>query len=236
MFKKVLVATDILENHDPVVLNALEFAKKNEASLYILHVLESFYSGHHREFVIDFRNGKEVVATAEYREAIKEILDKAYSDFLKPYGSYEIKVTAGYPYMEILKWAREKDIDLIITGPHSRRAEERGVARTTDRMGSTVQAVVMRARCPVMIINKFVPKEKFDFKKVIVCQDFSESCRYACEFALKLAQKYNTKLYFFPYDTSTFRSLFPNWVRRKNKSGWGKYEVILSKSSSRNRS
>ena len=64
-------------------------------------------------------------------------------------------------------------------------------------LGSTAEGVVMHARCPVMIVNRLIPKERLSFKKIIVCIDFSKSCKYAFQFAVKLAQKYNGKLFIF---------------------------------------
>ncbi|NWF52968.1 MAG: universal stress protein [Nitrospirae bacterium] len=55
----------------------------------------------------------------------------------------------------------------------------------------------MHSTSPVMIVNRFIPKEKLNFKKIMVGVDFSKSCKYACEFAAKLALKYNSKLSFF---------------------------------------
>ena len=197
MFSKVLTATDLLEACDAVVLIALEIAKQNEAQLFIIHVLESKYSGHHREFVVDFETGEETVATAEYIQKVKEELDKKCGGALKPYGKYEIRVRAGFPWMEILRWARKKNVDLIVMGPHAGRAEEKGVARTINRIGSTLEAVIMRARCPVMVVNQFIPKERLNFKKVMVCMAFSKTCEYAFNFAIKLAQKYQSELHVF---------------------------------------
>ncbi len=197
MFSKVLTATDLLEACDAVVLTALEIAKQNEAQLFIIHVLESKYSGRHRQFVVDFETGEETVATTEYIQKVKDTLDKKCGGALKPYGKYEIRVRAGFPWMEILRWARQKNVDLIVMGPHAGKAEEKGVARTTNKIGSTLEAVIMRAHCPVMVVNQFIPKERLNFKKVMVCMDFSKTCEHAFKFGVKLAQKYQSELHVF---------------------------------------
>lgn len=53
MFKKVLVATDMLEACDAAVLTALEIVKQNNWNLQVLHVLES-NSTIYRNFVKHF--------------------------------------------------------------------------------------------------------------------------------------------------------------------------------------
>jgi len=71
MFKKLLVATDMLEACDAAVITALEIAKQNNGKLQILHVLESS-STIYRNFVKHFRTGEEIVSTDEYEESVKK--------------------------------------------------------------------------------------------------------------------------------------------------------------------
>ena len=197
MFKKVLTATDLLEACDAPVITALEIAKQSNAKLLILHVLESPDPGQYRLFVKDFKTGEEIVASTEYKETVREQIDNQCAGALKPYGNYEIKTTIGLPWEEILRWARKEKVDLIVLGPHAGRAKEKGVVRLSGMLGSTAEGVIMHARCPVMIVNRLIPKERLSFKKIIVCVDFSKSCKYAFQFAVKLAQKYNGKLFIF---------------------------------------
>ena len=189
MFKKLLVATDMLEACDAAVLTALEITKQNNGKLQILHVLESS-STIYRNFVKHFRTGEEIVSTDEYEESVKKEIEKKCACALGPNGKYEIMVTDGFPWEVILKSAREKRAELIVLGPHSGKAEEKGVARTSGAIGSTLEGVIMRERCPVMIVNRVMSKERLKFQKVMVSTDFSKSCAYALRFAQKFAQKH----------------------------------------------
>ncbi|NVM20415.1 MAG: universal stress protein [Desulfobacterales bacterium] len=197
MFNKVLAATDLLEACDAAVLTALDIAKQNNAKLYILHVLESAYSGKYRHFVKHFKTGDEIVSNEEYEATVKEQIDKQCAGALKPYGNYEIAARAGFPYGEILRLARAERVDLIVLGPHAGRAEEKGVVRVSGTIGSTVEGVIMHERCPVMVVNRIVQKERLNFKKALVSIDFSKSCEYALQFAIKLAQRYGSKIFIF---------------------------------------
>jgi nucleotide-binding universal stress UspA family protein len=197
MFKNVLAATDLLEIYDTAVLAASEIAQQNDAKLNILHVLESAYSGKYRHFVKHFETGEEIVSGAEYEAAVKERLDKTCSEALKPFNNYQIKVTAGFPWEQTLKWARKIGADLIVLGPHSKRAEAKGVVRTSGTIGSTVEGVIMHERCPVMIVNRPILKDPIAFDNIMVCIDFSASCKYALQFAVKVAQKHASKLLVF---------------------------------------
>jgi nucleotide-binding universal stress UspA family protein len=196
MFNKVLVATDLLEACDAAVLTTLEIAQQNNGEFYILHVLESD-STIYRQFVKHFKTGEEIVSDEAYEEMVRKEIEKKCAVALKAYGKYEIKVTAGFPWEEILKWARRKRADLIVLGPHSKRAEEKGVKRTSGTIGSTIEGVVMRERCPVMIVNRVVSKDRLNFKRLMVSTDFSKSCAHALRFASKFAQKHGSKLFIF---------------------------------------
>lgn len=194
MFKKILAATDLLTVCDAPVLTAAQIAKQNSAKLHILHVLESA-SAEDRHLIKNFITGKNIVTSADYERTVKEEIDKIYIDVLKPSVNYEIRVTPGFPWEEILRWAREAGTDLIILGPHSTRAEEKGVVRVVGKIGSTVEGVIMHENCPVIIVNPSIQKKRLKFKRILVSIDFSRSCECALYFAVKLAQKYGSKLF-----------------------------------------
>ncbi len=197
MFNKILVASDLLSACDAPVLTAIDLAKQNNARLYILHLLESAYSDKYRNFVQHFKTGEEIVSNAEYEGAVKKTLKSMCSGALNAIDNYEIMVTPGLPWEQIIKLARKERVDLIVLGPHVRRAEEKGVARVSGTIGSTVEGVIMRERCPVMIVNQPIPPDRFKFKRIMVCIDFSRSCEYALRFAVKVAQEQDAKLFLF---------------------------------------
>lgn len=198
MFEKVLTATGMLDACDPALISALEMAKKNHGKLFVLHVLEPTYIHEcgPEESVTDFRTGEGVAPSHEYRESVKEELDKKCAGALKPYGNYEIKIADGRPGVEIRRWASKMGANLIVLGPHVERPEEEKQLTGAPR-GNPVEDVITHVTAPVMIVNSFVKKETLDFKKILVCIDFSKSCDYACRFAMKLAQRYGSKVFLF---------------------------------------
>jgi len=197
MFERVLTATDMLNACDAAVVTALEIAKQNQGRLFVLHVLEPTYFNEcgPLESVKDFKTGKEIGASHEYFEAVKQELDKKCAGALKPYGNYQIDIAYGKPSIEIRRWARKIEADLIVLGPHAGKEEEKELIGLP--IGNTVEDVIMHVTSPVMIVNRLIPKEKLNFKKIMVCIDFSKSCKYACEFAIKLAKGLGSKLYLF---------------------------------------
>lgn len=196
MFKRLLVATERVDFCDAPVLTALKIAEQNDAQLSILHVLES-ETTKDRRFVKHFRTGEEIVASSEYEETVKKEIHKSCAGVLGSGVPYKIKVTPGFPWKEILRQARKDKTDLIVLGPHTERAKEMGVVRVKGKVGSTVQGVIMHERCPVMIANRSISAEKLKFKKIVVGTDFSESCKSALFFAIKLAQEYDSIIFIF---------------------------------------
>jgi nucleotide-binding universal stress UspA family protein len=186
----------MLEACDAAVFTALEIAKQNQGELYILHVLESG-AIIYRQFAKDFNTGEKTVSNEAYEKSVKKEIKKKCAGALIPYGRFEIKVTTGFAWEKILKWARAKRADLIVLGPHYKKAADYGVARTGGTIGSTIEGVIMRERCPVMIVSRAMSKERLKFKKVMVSTDFSKSCTLAFRFPIKFAQNHGSKLFIF---------------------------------------
>ncbi len=197
VFKKIVTATDFFEGSEAALTIAREIGRQNEAKLLVVHVLESSYSGIFRHFVKDFETGEEIVVSKEYEERARKELTEKWDASLRPYKNYDIEITVGVPWIEILKAARKGRADLVVLGSHAGKTEEKGVARLTGTVGSTVEGVVRGANCPVMIVNRMAPEKKLEFRRIMVCVDFSRSCEYGIEFANKMALAYGSELFMF---------------------------------------
>ena len=80
-------------------------------------------------------------------------------------------------------------------GPHSGRAAEKGVIRVAGKIGSTVEGVIMRENCPVMIINSAIDMPIPEFKRIVVGIDFSLSCECALALAARLAGQFGGRIF-----------------------------------------
>lgn len=193
MFNQILAATDMVTIADASVISAARIARQQDARLYLLHVMESA-STENRRLIRHFESGKQMIADADYEDSIRQALEETYKDELSGI-SHAWRVTAGFPWEEILRWAKEIDTDLIVLGPHSMRAEEKGVVRIAGRVGSTVENVITRESCPVMVVNRPAKKNQLLFQRVLVAMDFSRSCDCVASFAVKLATHYRSRLF-----------------------------------------
>jgi nucleotide-binding universal stress UspA family protein len=57
------------------------------------------------------------------------------------------EVQMGRPFMEIIRYARDKEIDLIVLGTHGRSGLKHAL------LGSVAERVVRKAPCPVLTIR-----------------------------------------------------------------------------------
>lgn len=193
MFRKVLVATDLVTMCDAAVITAAKIAQQNRAKLYILHVLEPTPASN-RRLIKNGKTGKEISDSDAYTESVKNQIQRIYQKALARCDEFEIKITTGVPWVEIIKWIKEVNARIVVLGPHSQRAQDKGGGRSAGRFGSTLEAVLTREKCPTMIVSHPISKEMLKFKTIMVSIDFSRSCECALDFASKLAEKFSSKL------------------------------------------
>jgi nucleotide-binding universal stress UspA family protein len=139
IFPNIVFGTDFSKASDSAFLFAYKFAKKVGAKLYLFHTLDIDPAGHDRQ-------------QTEIEEMIKdakEKIEKRYIFQLDGFDNYEVEVCSGIPYVEILKFARQKNCDLIVLAHHTKIIESSLVS-----FGSTIEQVVLWATQPVASINR----------------------------------------------------------------------------------
>lgn len=143
--QKILCAVDFSEYS----LEALEYAThlvlKEEASLYLVHIVDSRMYDYGGPI---YEPGPNVVNTVVDQESIDmlkaRLLEKVPEGFQ---GKVEAAVSFGVPFVEIIKFAKAFDVDLIVMGTHGRS----GIAHML--IGSVTEKVVRKAPCPVLSVK-----------------------------------------------------------------------------------
>ena len=160
---KILYATDLSQNSAYVFRYALDSAKKHNAKIIILHVLEkmpvtamALVETFITERELDTLFQEKITSTMNrIQENLKIFCDTELEDDPQCKNRVEsIKVRGGFPADMILRMADELNCDAIIMGTHARGA----IANTF--LGSTAKRVLRRTRKPVFIIP--LPKEEID--------------------------------------------------------------------------
>lgn len=133
MFHRILVPTDFSAPSDAALAYARTLAGQFGASLHLLHVLENVFL---RAIVAD----PHALETA----ALRHLHDRLTDDDLRWLGALAVLEKSDIPAEEIVSYARNAGIDLIVMGTHGRT----GLSHVL--MGSVAERVVRTAPCPVM--------------------------------------------------------------------------------------
>jgi len=136
--KTILVPTDFSEPSANALRYARAFAETFNTALHLLHVLEVpvFTGWEAPPLVLEdleqgARNQLELLLTAEERQKFRA----------------QLVLLTGSPFVEIVRYAREKDVDLIVMGTHGRGP----IAHML--LGSVAEKVVRKAPCPVLTVR-----------------------------------------------------------------------------------
>jgi len=140
---KILFPIDLTEDFQALFPWVMTFAKKFNATLYVLFVTQdlaefsTFYVPHVN--IKSFQD--EVMKSAQQK--LKEVVQQSFKDFPK----VESGVAVGAPAEKIIETAKKQKADLIVMGTHGRKGIERTI------FGSVADKVVREAPCPVVCIH-----------------------------------------------------------------------------------
>ncbi len=143
-YKKVLFCTDFSENSDYAFEFAFGIAKRDDGLLYILHViphipnqemLRSYVSG-------DILRNIQKDLVQELDDNYKEHYTKKIEDAVR----FEVVTKSGREGEEILKFAKDEQVDIIVVGTHGRTGIEHVF------FGSVAEKVLRQSPFPVFVI------------------------------------------------------------------------------------
>jgi len=141
--QKILLPTDFSDYSAAATKYACELATKFGAELHLLHSLET-----HLASTPGFGMG---LALPTYIKESREAAEKALAGVVDPkwsIGRTVIQaVLEGTPKVEIIRYARKWDIDLIVLSTHGRT----GLSHVM--MGSVAETIVRTAPCPVLTVR-----------------------------------------------------------------------------------
>lgn len=141
--KKILCPVDHSECSYLALKFAISLALKDEAKLYLMHVIDTrFYNTEIFKFS-NLNKQAEEDNMHKIREDLMKSLPEGTTDVLE----VETIVVRGVPYKEIVDAAKDIGADLIVLGTHGRT----GISHIT--MGSVAEKVVRNAHCPVLTVR-----------------------------------------------------------------------------------
>jgi universal stress protein A len=141
-YQHILLATDFSELSERVADRAADLAGRCEAELVLLHVIEHFPE----DIPIDAIAPEDVdckeYLTTQAHTALKELAQRLGREDVRRV----VKLSTRSARAEILQFARESGVDLIVLGAH-------GGHGLSDLLGSTASAVVQGAPCDVLAVR-----------------------------------------------------------------------------------
>lgn len=141
--KRILLPTDFSDYSATATKYACELATRFDAELHLLHTLDV-----HLASTPGFGMG---LALPTYLQESRAAAEKALAGVLDPQWAAGRKVVRavaeGSPKVEVVRYARSHDIDVIVLATHGRS----GLAHVI--IGSVAENVVRTAPCPVLTVR-----------------------------------------------------------------------------------
>lgn len=142
---RILIATDFSETSQVALLKAKELAGAFDAELQVLHVIDDPYefAGPIPRYIPEgdaFLQTLKVAANVELDQTLTPEEAVRYRA--------NLHLRTGTPAAEIVRFAKDHEVDLIVIGTHGRGAIWHML------LGSTAEKVVRNAHCPVLTLRQ----------------------------------------------------------------------------------
>lgn len=143
VYKRILVATDFSDINRVAAERAALLAKQDNCELILLHVFEHFpIDGGPLSSVFQYNAEPNDALSQHVRGRMNDLLDALdYQDIRT-----EFSISSKSARHEILRFAKEHDVDLIVVAPHGQ-----GIIGT---LGSTATGVLNNAVCDVLAVRE----------------------------------------------------------------------------------
>ncbi|MEN6424595.1 MAG: universal stress protein [Phycisphaerales bacterium] len=145
---KILYATDFSKRSLVALPLAVDLAKRYNAALHCVHVLDTeqdlFLEGGYMAPMV----AGAAFDIAQLRQQAQTQLDQFVAEHVADLADSVKKVLLlGKPFVEIIHYARDEGIDLIVLGTHGRSA------LASMLLGSVTEKVVRKAPCAVLTVR-----------------------------------------------------------------------------------
>ena len=143
--KTVLVPTDFSDASESALRYGKAMAEKFGASLHVVHVMEDLlaHAWAAEVYVSSMPQLRDEIEK-ESRQRLGTLLTDGERKTLRA----ETALLAGNPFLEIIRYAKAHNIDLIVMGTHGRGP----IAHML--LGSVAEKVVRKSPCPVLTVRE----------------------------------------------------------------------------------
>ena len=142
-FSRILVGCDFSPDADLAFAHALSLAQEFQSELHLAHVIEMPTYTELLNPVLEHRQS----SSAAIKEFIQGKLDALVPEDARHWCSASTVMLEGQPYEQLLKYAEQTAIDLIVLGSRGHGLID------TMLIGSTTDRVIRNATCPVFSVS-----------------------------------------------------------------------------------
>jgi len=185
--KKIVCTTDFSDSSNMVVDFAIALAKEFRAKLYLSHVIDLPSVGMYGD-AFSYPVGQQDRIVEYSRGYLQKLVGDTPVD-------WEPLIQMGHAAAEITRLAKEKCVDMVISGTHSRSGLKRFL------LGSITGSLLRTLPCPLLVVRGpeqgFVSPDKRELRlrRILIGCDFSSDSHLAVQYGLSLAQEFQSELY-----------------------------------------
>jgi len=185
--KKIICTTDFSELSNSAISYGITLAREFKAKLYLCHVIDLSTATMYGESTLAFETQNEYMEVYAHNQINKIMSDQNVE--------WEPIVTIGRTPEEIARAAEENNVDLVITATRGRTGIKRLV------FGSVTTNLMRMISCPLLVVKGAehdivsLMEQGSIFKKILVGCDFSPDSIKAYNYALSLAQEFQSELH-----------------------------------------
>jgi nucleotide-binding universal stress UspA family protein len=213
--KKIIVPIDFSEHSEYALKTAAKIAKKYNAEILALHMLEL------SEMMLSASDGLQSQKAAFFLQ----LAEQKFEEFLNKDYLSDIKVTPIIKHFKVFSEvndvAQKHKADLIVMGSHGASGLKEFF------IGSNTERVVRNADVPVLVVKNDVTDVNFDV--VVFACDFSEDTISAYLKAKQLFDKVDTKMYLVHVNLPNDRFMSTLEIEKKAVNFFTKAEQNLDK-------
>jgi nucleotide-binding universal stress UspA family protein len=142
ILKKILVPTDFSDCSEAALKHGRALAETFDASLHLLHVVQDPYT---QPWAAEAFPAPLADLLEQWQAQARQRMTALIPESAR--GNVLTSAVVGSPFSEILRYAEEQQVDLIVIGTHGR-----GLIGHMF-LGSVAERVVRRAPCPVLTVR-----------------------------------------------------------------------------------
>lgn len=141
-FRKILVATDLSDLSAAAFDYLHPFTKLYDAEVYLIHVIDVMPL-----YIIPQIDIASETMLRDTQTKVEEKIDEIVAEKVKPGTKVHVIVKRGVPHVEIIRFAREERIDLILLATHGRTSLAHML------IGSVAEKIVRLSTVPVLTVK-----------------------------------------------------------------------------------